>query len=94
TAMLNVTDATLTSILISPNNPQISRGGSEQFVATGTFSDGTTQNISDQAAWTSSSVGVAVINTTGLATSAGPSGTTTIKAALHGVNDTTVLTVN
>ena len=94
TAMLNVTDATLTSILISPNNPQISRGGSEQFVATGTFSDGTTQNISDQAAWTSSSVGVAVINTTGLATSAGPSGTTTIKAALNGVNDTTVLTVN
>jgi hypothetical protein len=94
TAMLNVTDATLTSIVISPTSPQISSGGSEQFVATGIFSDGTTQNISDQAAWTSSNVGVAVINATGLASSAGPSGSATIKAALNGVNDTTVLTVN
>jgi len=39
--MLNVTDATLTSIAISPTGPQISSGGSEQFVATGIFSDGT-----------------------------------------------------
>jgi trimeric autotransporter adhesin len=94
TAMLNVTNATLTSIAISPDNPHISSGGAEQFSATATFSDGSTQNITNQAVWTSSSVGVAVVNAFGLATSAGPSGTTTIKAALNGVNDTTVLTVN
>jgi trimeric autotransporter adhesin len=93
TASLNVTNATLTSIAISPNNPHIGAGASEQFVATGTFSDGTTQNITDQVAWTSSSVNVAVINATGLATSAGTAGTSTIKAVLNGVNDTTVLTV-
>ncbi len=93
TASLKVTNATLTSITIAPANPHISQGGTEQFVATGNFSDGTTQNISDQATWTSSEVNVAVINATGLATSAGTTGTTTIKAALNGVTDTTVLTV-
>ncbi len=92
TASLNVTNATLSSITITPNNPHISAGGSEQFVATGNFSDGSTQNITDQAIWTSSNVNVAVINATGLANSAS-TGTTTIKAALNGVNDTTVLTV-
>jgi trimeric autotransporter adhesin len=92
TASLSVTNATLTSIAITPANPHISSGDTEQFVATGNFSDGSTQNISDQVTWTSSNVGVAVINATWLATSAG-TGTTTIKAALNGVTDTTVLTV-
>jgi trimeric autotransporter adhesin len=94
TAMLNVTNATLTSIAVAPDSPHISSGGAEQFGATATFSDGTTQSITNQAVWTSSNVGVAVINASGLATSAGPSGTTTIKATLNGVNDATVLTVN
>jgi trimeric autotransporter adhesin len=93
TATLTVTNATLTSIAISPANPNISSGSSEQFVATGTFSDSTTQNLTNQVTWTSSTVSVAVINSTGLATTAGK-GTTTIKAALNGVNDTTVLTVH
>ncbi len=92
TASLTVTNATLNSITISPNDPHISSGSSEQFVATGNFSDGTSQNITDQATWTSSNVSVAVVNASGLATSAG-AGTTTIKASLNGVNDTTVLTV-
>jgi hypothetical protein len=93
TASLTVTNATLTSITIAPANPAINSGQSEQFVATGTFSDSTTQNITNQVTWTSSNVNVAVINSTGLATSAG-TGTTTIKAVLNGVNDTTVLTVH
>lgn len=92
TASLSVTNATLTSITISPGNPQIGAGGTQQFVATGNFSDGTTQNITNQVTWTSSNVNVAVINAVGLATSAG-TGTTTVKAALNGVTDTTVLTV-
>jgi trimeric autotransporter adhesin len=92
TAALTVTNATLTSIAITPRSPSINSGQSEQFVATGTFSDGTTQSITSQVTWTSSDVNVAVINSTGVATSAG-AGTTTIKAALNGVNDTTVLTV-
>ncbi len=92
TSSLTVSNATLSSITITPNNPHISAGASEQFVATGNFSDGSSQNITDQAIWSSSNVNVAVINPTGLANSAS-TGTTTIKATLNGVNDTTVLTV-
>jgi hypothetical protein len=92
TASLTVTNATLSSITVTPNNPHISAGAVEQFTATGTFSDGTSLNITNQATWTSTNVQVAVINDVGVAISAG-TGTTTIKAALNGVNDTTVLTV-
>jgi hypothetical protein len=56
------------------------------------FSDGTTQNLSQQVTWTSSDVAVAVINNTGAALTAG-TGTTTIGATLAGVSDTTTLTV-
>ena len=72
------------AISIAPANPLISPGGTEQFVASGTFNDGSTQDITDQATWSSSDVHVAVINATGLANSAG-TGTTTIKAALMGL---------
>jgi trimeric autotransporter adhesin len=93
TATLNVTNATLTSIAITPNNPHIGAGGTEQFIATGTFSDGTTQVVTGQVTWTSSDVSIAVINASGLASSTGKSGTATIKAVLNSVNDTTVLSV-
>ncbi|HEV7217890.1 MAG TPA: Ig-like domain-containing protein [Terriglobales bacterium] len=93
TAGVAVTNATLASISITPGNPNITLGTSQVFVAIGTFSDGSTMNLSTQVAWSSSDVNVAVINTVGLATSAS-SGTTTITATLNGVSTTTTLTVN
>ncbi len=90
---LTVTNATLVSLSITPNNPSISLGKSQVFTATGTFSDGSTMNVSTQAAWTSSDVNIAVINSQGIATSAS-SGTTTITATLNGVNTSAVMTVN
>lgn len=90
---LTVTNATLVSIAITPANPTISRGQNQQFTATGTFSDATTQNLTNQVTWSSSSPGVAVVNATGFATTAG-TGTTTISAAFGSVTGQTVLTVN
>src|SRR6266849_4337684 len=55
TASLTVTNATLTSISVTPASPSISLGSSQQFTAVGTFSDGSTLNISGQANRTSSS---------------------------------------
>ena len=46
----------------------------------GTFSDSTTQDVSYQVTWSSSSPNVAVVTATGLATSTGV-GATTVKAA-------------
>ena len=83
---------TLTSITVTPANPSILTGASQQFTATGTYSDGSTQNITSQATWTSSNTGVATISTAGLATGVSV-GDTTISATLAGVTGSTPLTV-
>ncbi len=93
TAALTVTNVTLQTLAITPASPNISLGNSQKFVAAGTFSDGSTMDLSTQVAWNSSNVNAAVIDAFGIATSAS-SGTTTIAAALNGVNTTAILTVN
>ncbi len=96
-ATLTVTAATLSSITISPATPRIALGTSLQFAATGTFTDGSVQDISALVAWTSSAGSVASISnatgTRGLATSIA-AGTTTITAALGTATATTTLTVS
>jgi uncharacterized protein YjdB len=92
-ATLSVTGATLDSITIGPASADIALGESQQFTATGNFSDGSTENLTAQVTWTSSNVNVATINADGLASTAGK-GTTTITATMNGVNETAVLTVN
>lgn len=78
-AKLTVTNATIVTVTVAPSSANIALGSSQQFTATGNFSDGSTQDLTNQVTWTSSTVGTAVINSTGLANSAG-TGTTTIKA--------------
>ena len=84
--------STLTSIAVMPANPTILSGISQQFTATGNYSDGSTQDLTSQATWTSSDTGVATIDEEGLVTGISV-GTTTISAALAGVTGSTVLTV-
>jgi trimeric autotransporter adhesin len=93
-ATLAVTSATLTSITVTPADPTIALGGTEQFTATGNFSDDSTENLTDQVAWTSSDVSVATIKADGSASTAGQTGSTTITATMNGVSGTTQLTVN
>jgi trimeric autotransporter adhesin len=92
TTNLTVTNATLVSIAVTPPNSSISLGSSQTFTAQGSFTDGSTVNISVQVAWSSSDVAVATMSSGGTASSAS-TGTTTIKASLNGVNGTTTLTV-
>ena len=91
--VITVTNATLTSIQVTPSAPNIPLGSSQLFAAQGTFTDSSVVNITVEVAWSSSDVSVATIKANGLATSAS-TGTTTIKASLNGVNGTTVLTVH
>lgn len=93
TSQLTVTGATLSSIAVTPSNPDIALGTTQQFQATGTFSDATTQNITGQVAWSSTDINVALIDNFGVASTVS-TGTTTIGATLNGVNGTTVLTVH
>jgi hypothetical protein len=91
-ATFQVTNATLTALAITPNSANVVLGASRYFIAKGSFSDGTTLDVSSQVVWSSSNVSVAVINAQGLVSSVS-SGTTTITASLNGVNTTAVLTV-
>jgi Bacterial Ig-like domain (group 2)/Abnormal spindle-like microcephaly-assoc'd, ASPM-SPD-2-Hydin len=95
-ATLTVTAAALVTISVAPLNPSIPLGTTQQFTATGTYTDSSTQNITNSVTWTSSSATVATISnssgTQGLATSTGE-GSTTITASLGSVTGSTTLTV-
>ena len=86
------TSIMLTSIAVTPANPSIWRGASQQFTAMGLYSDGSARDITSQATWTSSNTAVATINAGGLATG-GSAGITVISASLAGVIGSAVLTV-
>lgn len=62
TAGLTVTAAVLTSIAIAPTNPSVAKGRTQQFTATGTFSDNTTQDITAQVNWTSGAASIASVS--------------------------------
>ncbi|HEY6445567.1 MAG TPA: Ig-like domain-containing protein [Acidobacteriaceae bacterium] len=93
-ATLTVTSTapTLTSIAVTPAAPSITAGATQQFTATGTYSDGTTKNITNSVNWTSSNTSVATINGSGLATAVA-AGTSTITASSGSVSGTAMLTV-
>ena len=88
--------AVLSSIAVTPTQPSVAIGSAQQFTATGTYSDGTTNNLTASATWSSSNAGVATISNTsgsqGLATGAAL-GTTTITATVNSVNGSTSLAV-
>jgi trimeric autotransporter adhesin len=92
-ATLTVTSATLNGIAITPANATINSGTSQTFKATGSFSDGTSQDISSLVAWSSSNTGVFVFGS-GAGGSSSGAGSTTITASFDGVSGTTQLTVH
>ena len=94
---LTVNKNPLVGIVVTPVNPSITAGQTQQFTATGTYSDGSMQDLTKTAHWSSSSSGVATINNGvsggGLATGQG-TGSATITASFQGVSGSTTLTVN
>ncbi len=97
TGTLVVGTGTLVSVAISPANPSVSVGGTQQFAAIGTFSDASTQDITLNTHWSSSASNVATIangpNAAGLATTTGI-GVTTIGANSGGIQASTSLTAH
>ncbi|HUI46754.1 MAG TPA: Ig-like domain-containing protein [Nitrospirota bacterium] len=93
---LMVKPATLVSVAITPTNPSIAMGSTQQFTATGTYSDGSTQNLTTAVTWSSSSSSIAGISNTagsmGLATPVA-AGSTTITATSGTLSGSTTLTV-
>ncbi|HUA60109.1 MAG TPA: Ig-like domain-containing protein, partial [Verrucomicrobiae bacterium] len=85
---------TLQSIAVTPANPSIVVGTSQQFTATGTYSDNSTQNLTSSVTWSSSKTTVATVAASGKASGLA-AGTTTISASMASpaVSGSTMLTV-
>lgn len=84
----------LVSITISPSNPSVQVGQTEQFTASGTTANGSTVHVTPT--WTSSAPSVVMINTSGLATvsTIATNGSSAVITATQGnVSATTTLTV-
>ena len=74
----------LQSISVSATSASITAGSSDQFNAIGTFSDGSSQNMTNSVTWTSSIPAVATISGAGLATGVA-AGSSNITAAHTGI---------
>jgi hypothetical protein len=88
---------TLTAITVSPADPAIFGTSSTQLTASGTYSDGSTENLTATVTWVSANRSVATISNAagsqGVATGTG-AGSTTISATSGSVTGATTLTVN
>lgn len=75
---------TLVAIDISPDDAAIDADGTQQYMATGTYEDSSTADITGSVVWSSSTPDVATIDSRGMAISVG-SGSTDITAALDAI---------
>src|SRR5439155_6947761 len=63
--------ASLSSLQLSPNSSSIASGATQNFTATGTFSDGSTSDMTVSVQWSSSDSTVATVGSTGVANGLG-----------------------
>lgn len=100
---LTVTNATLRSVAVTPANRTVPKGFSGNFVATGTFSDSSTQNLTEQASWSSSDTTKVTVSNAAGSKGSGVAvgvGSSTITASVSNavattaVNGTTMVTVS
>jgi hypothetical protein len=93
---LAVTSATLQNIAVTPAAPSAALGFTRRFSATGTYTDGSTQDLTGSVTWTSSDESVALVSndagTKGLASTVAP-GSAIIRATLGAVRGQTAFTV-
>ena len=82
---ISLTVKLLSSIAILPaSSINLTTGSTQQLTAIGTYSDGSTLDISSQVTWVNDATGVVAISSTGLATGLA-AGNANIRVTLHGV---------
>ena len=92
-SVLSISKAAVVSIAVSPSDLSIPLGNQIQLTATGTFTDKSTQDVTNLVTWASSQPGVALVSSSGLAVSRSV-GTSAITATLDSVNASSPLTVS
>ncbi len=84
TTNVAVTAAVLQSLAVTPSPVNVGSGGTAQLKATGTFSSGPTQDLTNTVTWNSSSLAVAKVSLTGLVSAVAAGGSLTLFAANPG----------
>lgn len=92
TTTLTVSAATLDSIVVTPVNITLEIDTVQPYTATGTYSDASTSDITEEVLWASTDNTIASIDTDGVALTAG-AGSVTISATLDGKTGSTTLSV-
>jgi uncharacterized protein YjdB len=82
----------LVTITVSPNQSSLPVGETRQLTATGNFSDGSVQNLTQSATWISSGSAIASVNTQGVVTAAG-AGAAQVSATSQGITGSASVTV-
>jgi hypothetical protein len=82
----------LSSIAVTPANSSLSVGATQQFTATGTFADGSTQDLTSLVTWSLTNISYATIASGGLATGIA-AGSSTITATSGSIAGSTALKV-
>jgi len=94
---LTVTDATLQSIAVSPANASVADTTKLNYTATGSFSDGSTEDLTTQLTWSvQGNTGAASVNSKGLLTGSSPGSitvTTSSPSTLGSISGSTGATV-
>jgi hypothetical protein len=89
---LSVSGAAISSISIVPAGPTVPLGSTLQLAVTGTFTDGSTQDVTQLTTWNVDTPSIASITSAGLATGL-QVGSTGIEASVNGVQTSDTLTV-
>jgi len=92
--ILGLPAADVISIAVTPATAAVDIGASQQYLAIATYTDGSSRDVSINAAWTSDTPAVATVNAaTGLAVGVN-AGASVIAAAFNGKSGSATLTVN
>jgi hypothetical protein len=82
----------LKSIAVTPASVSINTAATQQLIATGTYSDGSTANITSSVTWATTNAGIATVNT-GLVTGVAAGSGVAITASLGAATGTSVVSV-
>lgn len=83
---------TLTALSLSPTTANLAVSQTQQFRATATYSDGSNQDVTGSATWSTDAPATATVSTLGLATAVAP-GSTQVSATLDGITGAATLNV-
>jgi uncharacterized protein YjdB len=87
-----IVNPTLTTITVTPETPSVTVGSTQQMIATGTYSDSSTKNLTSPATWSSSETDTASVSSAGLVTGVA-AGTATITATSGSISGATTVSV-